>query len=87
MVAVVVNKHRRKKFANLVEKSYKRKAYTLKNFPAALAIYLRNPITGKAYTFKKISAARAIYLRTPIREKAYTLKKFPAARLKYITTV
>ena len=44
-------------------------AYTLKNFPAARAIYLRNPIREKAYTLKKFPAARAIYLRNPIREK------------------
>ena len=29
---------------HLVEKSYKKKSYTLKNFPAARAIYVRNPI-------------------------------------------
>ena len=63
-----------------------KKGIYLQKFPAALAIYLRNPIRGQAYTFKKFPAARAIYLRNPIREKAYTLKKFPAARPKYLNT-
>ena len=33
-----------KNFSHLVEKSYKKKSYTLKIFPAARAIYVRNPI-------------------------------------------
>ena len=53
-----------KKLSHLVEKSYKKKSYTLNFFPAARAIYVRNPI---GYTPR-------VYVRNPA---GYTPRVYP----------